>query len=102
VEWACFTTQLSLTGLKLTKKKEKLKWEGVMYNEQISVKEIYKHISHGRGLNDNVFWFHNTWRWDIPLKLKCFMWLVVHNNILTWDNIHKRGFQDLGRCSLCK
>ena len=30
------------------------------------------------------------------------MWQVVHNNSLTWDNIHRRGFQDLGRCSLCK
>jgi len=73
-----------------------------MYYEQISVKEIYKHIFHGHGLNDNSFWFHKTWRWDIPLKLKKFMWLVVHNTILTWDNIHKRGFEDLGSCSLCK
>jgi len=73
-----------------------------MYNEQILVKDIYKHISHGHGLNDNAFWFHNRWIWDIPLKLKCFMWLVVQNNIFTWDNIHKRGFEDLGRCSLCK
>lgn len=30
------------------------------------------------------------------------MWLVVHNNILACDNIHKMGFQDLGRRSLCK
>lgn len=73
-----------------------------MYNEQISVKDIYKRISHGCGLNDNDFWFHNTWRQNIPLKLKCFMWLMVHNNILAWDNIHKRGFQDHGICSLCK
>jgi len=60
MECARFTTQLSLTGLKLTKKKGKLKWEVVMYNDKISVKEIYKHISHGCGLNDNYFWFHNT------------------------------------------
>ena len=73
-----------------------------MYNEQISVKEIYKHISHGHVLNDNAFWFHKTWKWDIPLKLKCFMWLVVHNKLSTWDNIRKMGFHGPHKCSLCK
>lgn len=53
--WASFTTQLSLKSSKLIEKKEKLKWEGVVYNVQICVKEIYRHISHRRGLNDNDF-----------------------------------------------
>jgi len=37
MEYACFTTQLSLVGLALTKKEYKLSCEGVMYKEKILV-----------------------------------------------------------------
>lgn len=37
----------------------------------------------------------------MPLKLKCFTWLVYFDKILTWNNLLKRGFVGPGVCSLC-
>jgi len=37
----------------------------------------------------------------MPLKLKCFAWLMLSNKIITWDNLCKRGFNGLGLCVLC-
>jgi hypothetical protein len=34
-------------------------------------------------------------------KISTFLWLVAHNNILTWDNLRKRGFIGPSWCQLC-
>jgi hypothetical protein len=34
-------------------------------------------------------------------KINTFLWLVAHNNILTWDNLRKRGFIGPSWCQLC-
>lgn len=41
--------------------------------------------------------------WEIPisLKIKIFMWLVMHNMILTKNNLDKRGWQGDLTCLLC-
>jgi hypothetical protein len=35
-------------------------------------------------------------------KNKNFKWLVLHNRILTWENLRKRGFIGLSWCHLCQ
>jgi hypothetical protein len=42
--------------------------------------------------------------WNIPQwpKIKIFQWLILHNRILTWDNLRKRGFTGPSRCHLCQ
>jgi hypothetical protein len=41
--------------------------------------------------------------WDMKTwpKINTFLWLVAHNNILTWDNLWKRGFIGPSWCHLC-
>jgi hypothetical protein len=41
--------------------------------------------------------------WDMKTwpKINTFLWLVAHNNILTWDNLRKRGFIGPSWCHLC-
>jgi len=46
-------------------------------------------------------WMLRAWKWNFPLKLECFFWLVVHNHILTWEILCKKGFHGLGRCNHC-
>lgn len=36
------------------------------------------------------------------MKIKCFSSLTVHNCILTWDTLKKKGFIAPNRCILCK
>lgn len=44
----------------------------------------------------------NQWSWEVWLKIKCFTWLVIHNHILIWVILRKKGFMGLDRCSLCR
>jgi hypothetical protein len=48
------------------------------------------------------FWYSEIWKWQIPLKVKLFVWLLLEQKILTWDNLLKRGFQGPSICVLCK
>jgi zinc-binding in reverse transcriptase len=52
-----------------------------------------------RGITDNSadLW----WYLPIPLKVKVFMWLVLHNKILTRDNLRKRGWEGEIQCTIC-
>jgi hypothetical protein len=42
--------------------------------------------------------------WNSPQwpKIKIFQWIILHNRILTWDNLRKRGFIGPSRCHLCQ
>jgi len=42
------------------------------------------------------------WSWGCPLKLKIFIWLLLEDKILTWNNLLKRGWIGPGYCYLCK
>ena len=41
------------------------------------------------------------WYFNIPLKIKCFVWLTCNKKINTWDNLSKKGWIGPNRCSLC-
>ena len=43
-----------------------------------------------------------VWKFNIPQKIKCFIWLDLNGKINTWDNLCKKGWLDLNRCSPCK
>ena len=42
------------------------------------------------------------WTWNCPLKIKIFLWLLLEDKLLTWNNILKRGWQGPGLCLLCR
>ena len=41
------------------------------------------------------------WHFNIPLNLKCFIWLVLGNHISTWDTLLRKGWCGPIRCCLC-
>jgi hypothetical protein len=42
------------------------------------------------------------WKWNVPLKIKLFTWLLAENKILSWEILQRRGFSGPGICLLCK
>jgi len=46
--------------------------------------------------------WQNLWRHQGWMKIKLFMRLVHHKEILNWDNIKKRGVLGPSRCQLCE
>lgn len=47
------------------------------------------------------WWHFIIWKWNLLSKLKTFLWLVMRNKILSWDNLQKRDFQGPNICVLC-
>ena len=47
------------------------------------------------------FWYNELWNWQLPLKVKLFVWLMLKQRILTWEKLNKRGFSGTSRCVLC-
>jgi zinc-binding in reverse transcriptase len=44
---------------------------------------------------------HSVWSLKIPLKHKLFLWLALHNKILTRDNLRKKGWMGDTSCLYC-
>jgi hypothetical protein len=42
--------------------------------------------------------------WNNPHwpKIKVFQWIILHNRILMWENLKKRGFIGPSTCHLCE
>ena len=43
-----------------------------------------------------------VWHFNIPRKIKCFIWLALNGKINNWDNLCMKGWLGPNRCNLCK
>jgi hypothetical protein len=77
-----------------------LRW-GHLASGNFSVKEAYR--IHGNHYNQEVdtIW-GKIWSSALWPKVSTFLWLIIHNRILTWDNLRKRGFIGPSMCVLCQ
>jgi hypothetical protein len=55
----------------------------------ISVKNVYEALSNKLWKYKLGGWRRNLWKWDCPLKIKLFIWLIAENKILSWK-IYRR------------
>ncbi|KAJ3673296.1 hypothetical protein LUZ60_006670 [Juncus effusus] len=63
-----------------------------------SAKEVYKRLNNP---GVTVTWHSPLWKMHAPLKIKVFLWLLIHNKLLTADNLAKRNWPRYNRCKLC-
>ena len=65
-----------------------------------TVKEGYKLLQTNLFIASANLW-KKVWNpYCIP-KFNCFIWLLMHNKLLTADNLTKRGIEGPSRCALC-
>jgi hypothetical protein len=101
-EWETFRKNLKSSGILLQNHPDTLLWMGGDNSGILSVNNVYNAIA-TKFWSPRVFgWRRNFWKWECPLKIKLFTWLVVENKILSWKNLQKRGWVGPGICSLCK
>jgi hypothetical protein len=102
----CFDHQLMLQwfeivqiaqSLSLTTESDTLLWK-FEPNGVFSVKSMYAVINFREIMPVHV---HYVWKLKIPPKIHFFLWLVVHNKILTRDNLVKRQSVDDLTCVFC-
>jgi hypothetical protein len=66
----------------------------------LSIKEAYKITTNYHSLMKEEIW-ERIWKINHWPKVCTFLWLVIQNKILTWENLLKRGFTGPSRCPLC-
>jgi hypothetical protein len=101
-KWLQFRWALQAAGVIVTGNEDELIWTGGNTSGVISVKNVYEALLSTQNLPLITSWRIQMWKWNIPQKIKRFLWLAVNNKILTWKNIQHRGWIGPERCHLCK
>lgn len=102
MDWGHYVSLLAFSGIRLNDSADKLVWDSPVSKGFMSVRSAYNTMAYF-GLNppSMSWWHHRLWRWNLPVKNKCFLWLCLQNKILTWANIQRRGFHGPGISTLC-
>jgi hypothetical protein len=99
--WNSYIVGLRRDGIRLGVDDDSLVWTGHPTGI-ISANAIYSVIFNSLNIDPVHWWMEKIWMWNLPIKIKCFMWLCLNKKILTWDSLLKRGWQGPGICCLCK
>ena len=66
-------------------------------DRKFSVKSLYKYL-----IKTDVGFPRNfLWKIKVPAKIRFFLWLMVRKNVLTRDNLLKRGWKGDKHCVFC-
>lgn len=102
LEWDEYILRLNSSGCRLNDQKDTFSWISNSETGTITAKSAYLELIRENLFHEEKWWFTVLWKWKIPLKMKCFMWLALQNSLKTWDNLLKRGWHGPNSCSLCK
>ena len=99
--WNAYTEGLVNGGIHLSSLDDSLVWDFNKKEGTISAKYAYECIVNSYsppvGTRTDSLLSNSA----LPRKIGCFIWLVIRNKILTWDNLQKRGRSGPGICALC-
>ena len=98
-EWNNYIELLKRSGVSLTMSNDKLVWSWNKAFGSVSVDLAYQCIVINSHIGDYKWWYKSIWKFNIPSKVICFMWLCLKDCILTSANYKKRG--GIVVCSLC-
>lgn len=90
-EWNLYIQKLNRAGIRLNDKKDELVWSFNLDSDSISAKLAYKAIVQEQGISSQKWCSAIMWKWHIPQKVKCFLWILLEDYILTWSNLSRRG-----------
>ena len=101
IVWNTFIKGLNLCGIRLTSEPDSLIWDYNKLNGMITAEKMYECIVKTHLQDPGSRLFTCLWACPLPRKIGCFIWLVLNNKILTWDNLQRKGKIGPGICSLC-
>lgn len=101
VEWHGYVERLRDAGIRLTNTPDQMVWDWGGEADTITARRAYEFIVAENVECVHTWWHPKLWRWRLPLKICCFIWLCLNGKILTWDQLPKRGVVGPGICLLC-
>ena len=100
-KWTGYINGLSHGGIRLNETQDTLLWMHNTKNGEVTARLAYDLIvSSDVALSKNKTQAR-IWKYEIPLKLKCFMWFVLENRISTCDILLRKGWVGPNKCCLC-
>ena len=102
--WNNFISGLEFGRIRLSNQKDSLLWTYNRHAEDITTAQGYDLIVHHfqEPSSELSKVLDLLWSFNIHAKIRCFIWLVVMNHVLTWDNLQRCGWQGLSLCILCR
>jgi len=101
-EWDRYRLSLIGARISLFDGHDELRWTGGDCTGLLTTKNVYNALAAELWKNKIGGWRRKLWAWDFPQKIKLFSWLLIEDKLLTWNNLHKRGWKGSGLCQLCK
>jgi hypothetical protein len=92
--------ELGRRKITVTEGEDQLRW-GKKDGGEFNLKEVWHYMA-DPDQDDLAQHWDKLWNNPQWPKIKIFQWLILHNRILTWDNLRKRGFTGPSRCHLCQ
>ena len=86
-EWNCFVEKLYQEGITLKNSADSLVWHYNRKSGSVNANLAYKLILEDGAVDNSSWWTRFIWGGNFPLKITCFVWLCLHNKILTWDTL---------------
>ena len=87
--WNSYIRSLDINGIRLTNEQDTLIWN---YNKNIgsiTADNVYEYIVNSFQTELGNSLYDTLWSNILPRKIGCFIWLVLNNKILTWDNLQR-------------
>jgi hypothetical protein len=83
MEWLQFRRALQATGVIVIGNEDEQIWTWGDTSGVILVKNVYEALLSTQNLPLITGWRIQMWKWNIPQKIKLFLWLAVNNKIST-------------------
>ena len=89
-KWTGYIKGLAHGGIRLKEVEDSLLWMHNKINGEVSASLAYDLIVSSMLPMSPVKTHTRIWICNVPLKVKCFIWLCIENRINTWDNLTKK------------
>lgn len=86
-EWDIYTEDLSSKGLSWINAGDRVDWNGSKKEGMSVVDTVYNNLYLQYAQSPTFRPFKGLWEKSAPLKMKLFLWLVLMNKNLTWENM---------------
>ena len=102
--WNDYVKGLEYGRIRLRSQPDSLLWSYKNYSGSLTAAMAYESIvdHYLEPYPDPSFVHQILWKFNIPEKIRCFIWFLLNNKVLTWDQLNKHGVQGPSYCLLFK
>ena len=90
-EWAFYTEDLRRKGLLYDPGGDSVIWNGPREEGMLIIEYLYNKLNTHKSQATEYRTLQGIWENSSPLKMKLFLWLVLMDKNLTWENLKRRG-----------